>query len=289
MAAFMRSLVVVLVVLVALPLVAGEPCTASGVYKVNGKETKLAHAYIHAKENPFDKSKVDAVVLLTADAIPEEEASDVFALMRRASAGNFRGIEVRIDDEGDVISGQMYHDGFAKMGGSFSATGMHKFASDAPAGSFGGTIGTGGDNEFSGVTWSYDATFRCPKPAKGGAAAPPAKPAGKALPAGGGDPGKTYLALWKAVKAGDMKSMKALVSADRAKQMDDPEFKEMFPMIQAMQAADVKVTGGSTDGSNATLTVTGSMDGTPAKGKVTLVLEGKVWKVEKESWSVGGD
>jgi hypothetical protein len=31
----------------------------------------------------------------------------------------------------------------------------------------------------------------------------------------------------------------------RPKQMDDPEFKKMFPMIQSMQAKDIKITGGT--------------------------------------------
>jgi hypothetical protein len=265
---------------------AGEPCTASGVYKVNGKDTKLSHAFAYGKDNPFDKTKTDAVIILSDRALTQQEANDTFALMKLSSAGELRAIEVRIDDENDVISGQLYHDAFEKFGGSFSATGMHEFTrEDGAAGTIGGKITSGGDSEFSGITWGYEAEFRCPTPgkAKPVEAAPPA---GKPLPANGGDPGKAYLAFQKALSTGDVAKLKALASADRAKQMDDPDFAEMLPMIREMQAKNIKITGGSVDGSDATLLVTGTSDGTPATGTVHLVLEGKQWKVEKESWTM---
>lgn len=269
--------------------VAGEPCTASGVYKVNGKETKLTHAYASAKENPFDKSKTDAVILLSDRDLAPGVAGDVFALMKLASAGSLRAIEVRIDPENDVISGQLYHDAFEKFGGSFSATGMHEFTrEEGKAGTIGGAISSGGDSEFSDVTWGYSASFRCPIPEKEKPGAAPAL-AGKPLPANGGDPGKAYLAFQKALTAGDVKKLKELASKERAEQMNDPDFAEMLPMIREMQAKDIKITGGSVDGSTATLLVTGTSDGSQATGTVHLVLEGKQWKVEKESWKMGGE
>jgi hypothetical protein len=81
--------------------------------------------------------------------------------------------------------------------------------------------------------------------------------AGTALPADGGEPGKAYTTYCKAMTSGDMKALKQLVSADRAKQMDDPDFEKMFPKIQSMMA----------------------------KGTISTVLEDKQWKVEKDSWT----
>lgn len=91
----------------------------------------------------------------------------------------------------------------------------------------------------------------------------------------------------KAMTAGDMAALRKLVSADRAKAMDDPQFKEMFPMIQSMMAKNIKVTGGTMSEKEATLTAEGtdSMGGGASTGSIHMVLEDKQWKVEKDSWS----
>ena len=106
------------------------------------------------------------------------------------------------------------------------------------------------------------------------------------LPADGGEPGKAYMEYCKAMTDGKMDILKNLVSSDRAKQMDSPDFKEMFPMIQSMMAKDIKVTGGTMTSKEANLTAEGkdSMGGSVTKGEIHMVLEDKQWKVEKDSW-----
>jgi hypothetical protein len=104
------------------------------------------------------------------------------------------------------------------------------------------------------------------------------------LGAGGGDPGKAYLAYTRILAGGNTAAVKKAVSTDRAKQMDVPDFKEMFPLLQAMEPKKIKVTGGAVNGDKATLAVTGDSEGTPAKGTIEMVREGGVWKVGKESW-----
>ena len=106
------------------------------------------------------------------------------------------------------------------------------------------------------------------------------------LPAGGGDPGKAYMDYCKAIEKGDMPALHKLVSSDRAKQMDTPDFKKMFPMIQAMMAKDIKVTGGTMTASEATLNATGKdqMGGGETTGTISMVLEDKQWKVKEDSW-----
>jgi hypothetical protein len=109
-----------------------------------------------------------------------------------------------------------------------------------------------------------------------------------ALPADGGDIGKAYMAYNKAFAAGDVEALKKMVTAERARQLDDPKMKEMLPMMQSMMAKDIKITGGTMTSKEATLNVEGK-DETGAKetGTVHMVLEDKVWKVEKESWKMG--
>lgn len=106
------------------------------------------------------------------------------------------------------------------------------------------------------------------------------------LPAGGGEPGKAYMDYCKAIEKGDMVALRKLVSAERAKQMDSADFKKMFPMIQAMMAKDIKITGGSMTATDATLNATGkdSMGGGESTGTISMVLEDKQWKVKEDSW-----
>jgi hypothetical protein len=105
------------------------------------------------------------------------------------------------------------------------------------------------------------------------------------LSADGGEPGKAYMAYTKAFASGDMAALKKMVSADRAKAMDDPQFKEMFSMMQSMQPKDIKVTGGTMTSKDANLNVEAKAEGnTKTTGTVHMILEDKVWKVEKESW-----
>ena len=108
----------------------------------------------------------------------------------------------------------------------------------------------------------------------------------KALPADGGEPGKAYLEYCKAMTDGNKDALKKLVSAERAKQMDSPDFEQMFPMIQSMMAKDIKVTGGTMTSKEANLTAEGKdgMSGQVSKGEIHMVLEDKHWKVEKDSW-----
>lgn len=106
------------------------------------------------------------------------------------------------------------------------------------------------------------------------------------LPAGGGDPGKAYMEYCKAVDAADFDAMKKMVTADQLKSIDDPGFRKMFPIMQALKAKNIKVTGGTTTATEARLHAEGvDSQGKSAKGKVTMALDGKQWKVKDDDWS----
>ena len=118
----------------------------------------------------------------------------------------------------------------------------------------------------------------------GQAPAAPAKPAGQALPAGGGEPGKAYLALRKATLAGDVNGMLAQVKKENAARMradmGKPEFPQMLELVKAMEPKEVRIVSGSVDGDKATLKIAGKeADGAAMTGEVQLVREGGAWKV----------
>lgn len=118
---------------------------------------------------------------------------------------------------------------------------------------------------------------------------PPApKPWGTALPKGGGEPGKVYMAMHRATKAGDIDAMLATATKDRADEMrkarSQPEFPAMIKMIQAFEPSEVSVVSGRADANRAELQIAGKdSDGSAMTGEVKLVREAGAWKIEKVS------
>lgn len=108
----------------------------------------------------------------------------------------------------------------------------------------------------------------------------------KPLPADGGDPGKVYMQYFKALETGDLAALKKVMTAEEAKTIDMPEFKEMFPMMKSMHAKEIKIVGGMSDGKVAILEATGKEpSGKKSKGTLTLVMENKEWKVKDDAWA----
>ena len=264
---------------------ASNPGTADGTMTVGGKKTPLRYAVAKTTPNGLEKGKTDVVDLLSNIPVTPEQFSSIGDMMHLSDSGTLTGVEVEITPEKRIISGMLYSPEFHLEGNSFSAVGMHEFeATTFKKNEVAGKLSTTHESSFRKVPFSYSATFnvRVGEPK----AAAPVALKGTALPAGGGEIGKAYLAFAKSMTAGDMKAVHNGASAERAKQMDqDPDFKKLFPMLQMMQPKNIKITGGAVNGDTATLTATGKSDGDPATGTITMVREGGQWKVAKESWS----
>lgn len=276
-----RSLALLLSLSLASSAAFAAAGTAKGSLTVNGKTVKLTHAYATTKKNPFDAKKTDYYVVITDREVPEAAIHDEFEMLRAAKGLNGLSIQVT-NPEKSVISGMIYSPHFETMS-QISATGVHELETTA----FGpdrvaGKLWADGTQEFFRHTYTFNVTFDAPVMAK----PKPAALKGTPLAAGGGEPGKAYDVYRKAMIAGDMARLKKTVAAERAKQLDDPKFKEMLPLIQGMQPKKVKITGGSVDGDTATLLVE-NLDEKSSKGTITMVKEGGTWKLMKESWKSG--
>ena len=264
---------------VTIAAVAGDAPKISGSITANGKTTALKYAYAMPKEDPFDKKKSATFLLVTDQAVPAAALADEFEFMSWRDKANLHGFAVLINDEKRVVSGNLYdpalkHNGFSSVGSQevelTAMTAQH----------IAGTVSIP-KSEFFGDNYQYSATFDLPVAA---VKAPVETLKGTPLPAGGGEPAKAYAAFSKAVAAGDLAAIRRGASAERAKQMDDPEFKQMLPMIQAMQQKNVKITGGAVDGDTATLQATAKDGKETSTGTISMVREGGAWKVQKESW-----
>jgi hypothetical protein len=279
---FRSSLALVLLAF-SLPALAADG-KVDGSLTANGKTFALKHAYAQTRKDPFDKKKIVLQLTFTDKELSPAAASDDMELMQAQDKQQLSGFTATIDADKQVISGTVFSPAFKKMK-QFSATGMQKLNLTARTDTHvAGSIGLAKPDTFFDETYQYNATFDLAigKPA---APAPPPALKGTPLPAGGGEPGKAYLAYLKVMAGGDMKAFLGSVAAARAKEASsDPDFKKLFPMLQAMQPKGVKVTSGAVNGNSATLLVTGKDDNQVSNGTITMVKEGGAWKVEREEW-----
>jgi hypothetical protein len=254
-----------------------------GTLTVNGKTVKLDHAYATTKKNPFDKKKTDVLVLFTDRELPAGAMKDDFTLMEARDKTHFNGVSADIDDEKQVIGCQIYSSSLKKID-QFSSVGTQKLdiTAQTPA-RIAGKLYMPKEEDFFGDKYIYSITFDVPIGANV-APPPPAAPVGKALPPDGGEPRKAYDAYRKVLASGDMAALRKAVSADRVSSMDDPDFKKMFPMIQAMEPKNVKFVNGTIDGDKATLNVSAKGGKEQSTGTISMVREGGKWKVSKEEW-----
>lgn len=267
------SLIILLVL--AVPVFAADK--GEGKLTANGKTAKLTHVYAYEKANPFDKTKTDVVIVAIDREVSAEALFDTFEMMKATEGAN--GFTAQIDEEGKIISGEIFSPNFEKMK-SFSSVGSQEAqlttrTSDRVA----GKVWLPSEGDFFDNKYQYSATFDLAITKKPG----PAARKGTPLPKGGGEPAKVYEAYRRAMKTADFAALRKMIIPEMAKQMDDPEFKQMFPMIQEMQPKRVNIVGGVVDGDSATLDVV-NPDEKNSTGTVSMVKLDGVWKLKKESW-----
>jgi hypothetical protein len=272
-------LVVFLCVSVSAPLFA----SSSGTLTVNGTEFDLTDGHATTRPDPWDDSKTTVFLVFTDQKLPDGALFDEWALLTLAEEG-ISGLTVQIDDEKDAIGGSLFSPAFNEFS-RFSTSGNQKieitsWTTDRVAGS----VSVAGD-DFFGETYAYSVRFDLPIES-----APAGGPAGEILtgeplPADGGEVGVAYENYRKAMAAGDLDGIRRFVISEMAEETHSEEFLEFLPMIQSMQPASIRITGGSVDGDSATLLVE-SLDEENTTATVMMQREDGQWKLVHEAWKV---
>jgi len=245
-------------------------------------------AYAGLAPDPFEeKQKVPTLWFTTkpmehhalASAKPDEIDG---AIMDQVFENDSAKLELRLDTEGKLIEGlQLYVPPGTNR--SLSSNEVGKLQLKLPmVNRASGRFILDDDDKVK-----CDLQFDIPMAGKG--PPPPApKPWGVALPAGGGEPGKVYLAMHRATLAGDVEAMLKLAMKEKADQMraarNDPEFPKMLEMVKAFEPAQVRVVSGRADANRAELQIDGKeSDGAAMTGTVKLVKEDGAWRIENVS------
>jgi hypothetical protein len=119
-----------------------------------------------------------------------------------------------------------------------------------------------------------------------------------ALAACGGGPEAQALAAYErsraAIAAGDLATLKSLVSGEHAKQLDGPAAAMVLEIAQAAMPQEIRLLEATLAKGEVTLTLVGrSIMGddetkmsVPAEGSVRMVEEAEGWKIAKEDWNL---
>jgi hypothetical protein len=254
---------------------------AEGTITVNGKTTKLTHAYARAVKGFFDKTKEDVEVILTDVPLEAKALEDQFERIHMADAGKLHAFEITIDADGKVVSTAFRDAGFKKASpsGLSSEDVFTKKTFDGKT--VEGRYKSAKTHEFFGETYAFDVSFRADI-ARAPKAVPPT--AAETAAAQKSPQAAVYSEYLKAVQKEDLGALKKLFTKAQAKHLDDPDAKKMVGMVKMMSATDVKVLKVAETGDKADLTVTGKQDGNVVSGVVHMAKEGGAWKVDQEEW-----
>lgn len=109
---------------------------------------------------------------------------------------------------------------------------------------------------------------------------------GRALGAGGGEPGEAYLAYHRAVAAGDARALAGLVAGELAEKLDragkSDQVGDLFAWLQSEHPATVRVTEAFVKGERALVLAVGEGTMGGVTSEVVLARSGGVWRVEDE-------
>lgn len=245
---------------------AAEPGTVTGSFTLNGEPVPLHHAYVYREaKGHYDPADPTWMVVLSAEPVAPREVDSPF-ISPSLRIGLTLTSEFGDEPSLQVLSQTLRS---ASLNLSGLATPQMELTEQGPE-AFAGRIHLTEPQTFFDDTYHYDLSFNA-------LPVDPNAPIGDLLPKGGGKPGKAYIAWTRAVHAGDIKSMKRLVSPDMAAMLDEPEAAEQLELMAIMTPTDVRIIEGSSDGTTAILRIEGKMEGEPVKGEVTLERHGGKW------------
>ena len=262
---------------------AGDVALADGpsTFYTDGKAIVLSDPYAYRMPDPFDKGKqitrivfadrpIDAAAL--KDARDRDDAVD--DLLRGATRvdlnigadGSVQNVNTRVGDTSGSQSGSGWYTLTLKRNDDVRVEGT--FRSNDEADKQGGRY--------------YDLAFALDLPG--------APDLGAALPPGGGEQGKVYLAYLVALKKGDVDALAKFMTKARSDELlahrNDKDFRMMFGFIQGQALRDARFVKGNAKGDTATLEYAGKDgDGNATTSTVSMVREGGAWKIGKESTS----
>lgn len=275
---------------------AAQADSIGGECRYDGETITFKDGVVFKEPNYFEKSKIDVIVALTTFALDKPalikaEQKGAALSSQRFDSDDGRSVKLRISD--GKVAGVDYNGGGTSVSASGGDIGTLDLKTSDATRVEARYVLEDEDKDDLNCTLSFNLAYATTTTAAGGGAAAAAAPKaasaqGKALPAGGGEPGKVFQANLAAMQKGDVDGMLATVSRQQAERMraqkSDPKFGAMLEMMKSFAPKSATVTGGTDFGDSAELTIDAvDQSGATSSGTSKLVKEDGKWKVEKTS------
>jgi hypothetical protein len=268
-----------LISLVALAVCFASAQTADGYIKIGSDRRELRYARAARVADDLDKSKQMLHLILSEAEIPSSALFDGGKLFEIRIAKANQVVELNFRDEGVTwfLTGK-------EMPGTLSLNrSPNPFPYEVSGDRVKGKVSAKSEEASSSHTpYQIEVTYSAVLEKAPVAIAPTAADAGAAAKS---PAAMAYLDFVSALRAGDKaKIMAGVLPAQRA-QMDTPEFPKTLTFIQMMMPSNLKILRAVEKDGEATLTLSGVLEGSPQAGEAIMKLEGGKWLLRSESWT----
>jgi hypothetical protein len=253
---------------------------ADGQLTVAGNTVQLQHAYAMAQPGFFDKTEEDIVVMVTNIPLSDKAVEDRFERSALVSEGTLKLVEITINFKQQPISVSVKHPAFKASPSGFSSNYILELKTFNEK-NVEGRMYCKTEQEFFDTVYTFDFTFKAEIRRK--KELPPPTEAEKEASAKSPQ-AAVYLEFVKAVNAGDVKTLKKVLAAEVAKELDGPDKEEMLEFMQMGTPPKAEFQRITVKGDSATLMLSAQDEGLELKGTVEFIKEGDQWKVMMSSW-----
>ena len=253
---------------------------ADGHLTVAGDKVQLQHAYAMAQKGFFDETKEDIVVIVTNIPLSDKAVEDQWERSDLVREGNLRLVEVTINSEQQPISVSVKHPAFQASPSGFSSDYILELKTFTDK-DVEGRMYCKSEQDFFDTVYTFDFTFKAeirrkqelPPPTKA-----EKKEAAKSPQAA------VYQEYVKALDAKDVNTLKKVLAAEVAKELDGPDKDEMLEFMQMGNPPKVEFQRITVTGDSAILILSAQDEGVELKGMIEFIKEGDQWKVMMCSW-----
>jgi hypothetical protein len=252
-----------------------------------GKRTALTHAMVLVQTNLFAPAG-DQSVLLTTQPVTDEMLTARMGPEQALNAAGATVLRVRVDPKGEIQSITAPTEDGRVM--TFSSNQWDAELSSPAPGELEGRLESSRESRTMSEHPAFQVRFRATMKTVG-PAAPVTAESGKSLPAGGGEPGKSYHAFLEALKsAGSLEELIPLRSMAHAAKLESvpPQHRpRMLSFLREQAQTPLQIVGGFGHETQATLWLEGRKDGERMAGRVNVHRENGVWKLGAEAYRIG--
>lgn len=261
------------------------PGEAAGSFSIDGKAVSLHHAYAMTQPGDFDDKKTDTAILLTEGPLPAR-ALEGLKDLESAAQGEGNSLLLKMDESGNAIREVVHHS--ALGGGSLQMSGMTHSevrVGSRSAGEISGSVSTANEEGFLEHRYKSDVRFHAVL--RESFREPPAPDAkiGQKLPAGGGEPGKAWMALHRAILRKDLATIRKMSRPGEMPDLSDEDLKKGLELMAAMAPEKIVIEDGYVRDDEAVLYMTGLQGGEKQYGTVRLSRIAGNWRPAGEKWT----